>query len=108
MAKNEKIIYSISIPMIIEITNLISTVAKITDIAYRDLSRCDFFLNGFTTINNFINAYTHSDTPIDLFIEYDINDDMRYSFDIFLDKYIEKYQKNVAHLEKCLAVDKDD
>lgn len=105
MASIEKIYYSVPKSFIMDIVNVITMVGTLQEISYRknyDNPIWD------TSINEYINSLDDKFPVADIYLQYEIDDDMQYSFEIYLDKYVQKFSDNMIHLEKCLAVDKDD
>lgn len=105
MAVNEKIYYSVPKSFVMDIVNVITMVGTLKEISYRkDYDNPIWDGN----IDEYLNSKDENFPVADIYLLYEIDDDMQYSFEIYLDKYVQKFSDNMLHLEKCLAVKEND
>lgn len=105
MAENEKIYYSVPKSFIMDIVNVIKMVGTLKGIYYRKNYGNPIW---DSHIDEYINSHDENFLVADICLLYEIDDDMQFSFEIYLDKYIQKFSDNMLHLEKCLAVKEND
>ena len=105
MAVNREIFYSVPKSFIMDIVNVVKMVGTLKEISYRkdyDNPIWD------SHIDEYINSHDENFPVADIYLLYEIDDDMQFSFEIYLDKYVQKFSDNMLHLEKCLAVKEND
>lgn len=105
MAVNEKIYYNVPKSFVMDIVNVVTMVGTLKEISYRkDYDNPIWDSN----IDEYLNSQDEKHPIADIYLLYEIDDDMKYSFEIYLDKYVQKFSDNMLHLEKCLAVKEND
>lgn len=105
MAVNEKIYYNVPKSFVMNIVNVVTMVGTLKKISYRkDYDNPIWDGN----IDEYLNSQDEKYPVADIYLLYEIDDDMKYSFEVYLDKYVQRYSNNMLHLEKCLAVKEND
>lgn len=105
MSENERIFYNVPKSFIMNIVDVITMVGTIKKLQYR--KNYDS-ITWNSDIDECINSQDENLQVVDIYVSYEIDNDMAYSFEAYLDKYVQKFSDNMLHLEKCLAVKEND